>query len=140
MDKETEVLQWASRQIKLVVEKFSSSENLPVFFNDFDSMELNTIYPIPWAVKGRREGSLKLTFNGVKLKTIDYKFYTGTILDIHHHPDYIECFTMLSGSMKDELTGVERSKGDYFEILPYIPHQWRCTQDARMMIDCKKVF
>ena len=139
MSKETEVLQWAHKQAELIMEKFSSLENLPVRFNDFDSLKLNIDYPIPGSVKGNKEGRLKLLVNGSETKTIDYKFYKGTVLEIHHHPDYTECFTMLSGSMVDELTGIERHEGEYFEMLRYIPHQWICTKDAHMRIDCKKV-
>ena len=140
MDKEADVLEWAQRQVNLIAQKFSSEENLPIFFNDYDSMDLLKVYPIPGATDDKRGGSLKIIYNGSKSKTIDYKFFTGTVLKIHHHPDYKECFKILYGSMIDEVTGIEKHKGDYFEILPYTPHQWRCTKDARMMIDCKKVF
>lgn len=139
MDREKEVLEWATRQVDLVVSKFSSSKNLPVYFNDFDSMLPNISYPIPGAREGVKGGALVLIHNGEELKTIDYKFFVDTVLDIHHHPDFIECFKILKGSMTDELTGIERHEGDYFEILPYTPHQWRCTKDAHMMIHCKKV-
>jgi quercetin dioxygenase-like cupin family protein len=139
MDNESEILEWASRQVSLVVGKFSAKSNLPVFFNDLDALELNIPYPIPEATESVRCGILILTSVGVSLKTIDYRFYRGAVLLVHHHPDYTECFDIKKGSMIDEISGIEKHEGDYFEIIPHTPHQWRCTDDAHMIINCKKV-
>jgi len=139
MDNEEEVLAWASRQVKLVVDKFSSKENLPLYFNDFDLFTVGVAYNIPEATDFNKGGMLKVIGFCDEFKLINYRFFKGALLEIHHHPDFIETFEMLDGVMVDEISGARKVKGDSFKIMPFIPHQWRCEEDAHMIISCKKI-
>jgi len=139
MNNETDVLVWAHRQVVLIAKKFSARGDNAIYFNDFQHMEVGKGYAIPEPKSSTGGGIMTLIQRTKKEMVIDYQFAKGSILEIHHHPDFIENFEIHSGSMIDEVHNVIRSKGDRFEILPFVPHQWRCLEDSKMVIRCSRI-
>ena len=139
MNKHLDVLHWAQRQIDLTCAKFSDKENTAVYFHDFDAMVIGQAYPIPKPTESNGGGLLTITQREGRKKVIDYWMYQGTVMDIHHHPDFVETFVMHTGSMINELTNIEYHAGATFQMAAYEPHQFRCTADAHMTITATKV-
>lgn len=133
------ILQWALSQVNLIIDKFSEKGNKAVFFNEFDAMGINVPFQIPEPNDQDKGGELILNRNDDKIKVIEYHMYKGAVLDIHHHPDAMETFDIKKGKMLNEVTGIEYGPGDECIMYAFEAHQFRCTEDAFMIITLEKV-
>ena len=138
-ERSDKILEWAMSQVAIIVSKFASSENKPVHFHDFDAMGINVPFLIPEPTDQHKGGELIFQENGTHKKVIQYHMYKGAVLDVHHHPDFIEYFDIKKGKMLNEISGIEYGPNDTCVMFAYEAHQFRWTEDAFVIITCQKI-
>ena len=139
MKKEIEILDWVKRQVELLVTKFAATDNLPIYFKDFERMVIGVKEHIPKSSGNGKGGYMKCISKTKNEIVLEYEFFKGSLLPVHHHPDCSEHFDMKNGIMIDNLTGIKRSNKEPFLMLPNEPHEWVCIEDSFMRITLIRV-
>lgn len=131
--KDQDLINWTVRQAQLVCAKFYSEDNIPVSFDDILSLcgsgevELS---PGVIVVCSRRDDDTVI---------INCVMHPGSVLSIHHHPDYDERFEIVEGTMIDDHFDIMLNAGDVYTFRHGIPHVPLTVTGCRIKIICKKL-
>lgn len=123
--------QWLHRQATSLEDKFGDPTNTAIYFADFDN------HP-----EGERlrlvQGCDIIIYDRVPLVSFMIRCFmiAGVILPLHHHPDYIEGFYMVSGTIVDLVSGKTYTAGDFVTFEKMITHHIECSVDAEISIKC----
>lgn len=129
-----DILDWFQGQVTWVQRKFSSLEDKPVYFDDYNIYEPDIWYILfPGC-------DAKFSERTTDRFLLHCRMKQGVTLPIHHHPDYTELFTIIKGQLTDlESDTILNSNKPPFLFKNNISHTMRCDEDCLMIIECKRI-
>lgn len=130
--KNEDILDWLQKSLRTVAQKkFSTDQDDPVRFDDYaDSPTDKWIELYPGC-------DVMFTDRTDSRFVIHCRMTEGILLPIHHHPDYTEIFTIISGCIFDLVSYDVLTKNTKPRtFLPNVSHAIRCESDCYMTIEC----